>query len=803
MQMYDRLDQALPEFEFTRTDKGWKSGNVTKLDGREGKTKGQVVCTDRKPTLLADHSDGLYLSFWNYVQGRDNLDNGQTFRKLLELSGAEAIPYTREQLEDSKRKASAAQVWELFMDYCKEQLQKNMDEGIKQYLIDRKYTGQDLVAMELGQLTDWMQAMEYIKGRGYSEDAINEVITCNRSIIGWTHKLIIPIRYRSQIQGIIARNINWTKSDKIGKYINSTDLKKGSILHGLPYRPKNGNVVLVEGQLDAGIAAARNYQKGSVCALGGKAITEDQVRCLLDNTRSVTICLDNEPATREDIRRTIKLIQKLDEEGQIADRIYVATLPEGIKDADELITQQGIDTFTDVIDKAAAFQNYLAQDAINTYDTTDRTDKDVNDLVEAFVSIAADISSPVGKDDLLNLLTIALKDAGMPVTRDAIEQAAARVKEQRDQQDQDRLFKQLLKQATKKAEDGDTQDGIAYLEKKIRQVKSRNKKAEYDRLYNNVLTEDNVYKILQSRPKGVQIGYIMRIDNEPVKLEAPAGQLTFFAGPTNHGKTGILLNVAVNILKQQRPVHYFTFEMDAVSVLKFALNIFIGQDISKNNRNSINGYFNARTSEYIAAQHQSTFQAKKNEFFSKYLDTKLLNIHHVEYSADELIGFIEYIQRQDANAVIIIDYIQKMRSDKKGDAANRYTELKFICEDLNSCAISTQLPIILAAQFNRATQTPLDMHPTGMAEGSDIEKIASEIYGVWNCTKKLPGKTDNAVKNEIGRRYSISGTGDEPHLILEILKSRQYPSGYHSLLSYHINSGRLHQEEVQGKEKYA
>lgn len=806
MAIYDRLDQALPEFEFERTREGWRSSNTEKLDGRQGKTPGQVICTDRKPTLLADHSDKLYLTYWNYIQQRDNLDNGQTFAKLLELAGVEAKPLTAQQREDRRRLERSAEIWELFIDYTTQPKPEYHDTPEYKQFIDyikqRNYTRQDVTALNIGWLNkDWHKATEYIQSKSkYSTDEINEAIQCSRDIIGHSHQLIIPLRNRSgRVEGIAARNINWKPEDKLPKYLYNKGLQKRSLLTGLPYKAQE--VLIVEGPLDAGICKAREYS-GAAAALGGKDATPQQIQLLLDaGVRSVYICLDNEDATIQSKHKLIDLILQLDADGQIDDRIFIVQLPAGIKDVDELLTTQpdGLDQLNKAVKEAPWYFRWQTDKIINKFNSTEFNDRDTDALLEDVVRIAVKIKTPAHKNFVLTDFAKQLNDYGLPIDSNALDRTAQIIIEKEDQQKQELELKKLLKSAATK----EPADAVEFIKKEIRTVELRSKRAEYEKLYTNILSETVIHQRSKDKPTAVCLGYSMPLDDHTEELEAPAGQLTFFAAKTGHGKTKFLLNVALNILDQQpkKKIHFFTYEIDDLGVLMFALNIFIGDSISNNNRKSLRSYFSKNTTQYIISKQ--LFEEKKQQFFTEYIDSGRLKIHHTEYSADELIGYIEYIRKQDSDAVVIVDYVQKLRSDRKGNIDNRPAELKIVCEDLNTCAIRTGLPILMAAQYNRYVDTPMDVAPTKLAEGSDIEKTSSEIYSVWDCRPPLTGKPDNTVLKAIQSRYGVDySIAKQEIIILEIIKSRLYGSGHHTLLNYHNNSGRITQEKQPTAQTY-
>lgn len=797
--IFDHLDTALPEFNFTAYGTGWKSTNTTKLDGREGRTVGQVQCN--RPGLLTDHSDGTYLQYWDYIQQRDNLDKAQTTAAILKLAGIE-IELTPEQIKQAQLDAKAAHVWELFIEYTRQPLDKDSPDlkEITAYLKTRKYTQADVQAMQLGIMTgNWPQAMEYIQSKSqYTRDDINEIIQYNRSAIGHSHKLIIPIRSRTgKAEGIAARNINWTPEDKDGKYLYNKGIKKSASIHGLPYRTKNGRAVIVEGQLDAAITQARGYDAASVGALGGKDISQQQVQCLLrSNTREVIICLDNEPATVPQIHKAIALIQQLDEGKQIADRIYIAQLPKA-KDVDELITQHddGLQLFAEAVEGAQQWHIWQAEQLIKEHEKhpLPRTARQINDLTEGIVQIASKLDSPIFKNELPKMYQYLAEQAGIRITAEALADAVVQIRDRENEKTQAKDLQKLLRKANDLQNEGPGAS-IKYIKDNLRNIELRSLRAEHESRYNEIVTEETMLDHYRNQPPGAQLGYSMTFDNNTEPLEAPAGQLTYIAAPVNQGKTKMALNIAWNILKDPaRSVHFFTYEINANEIRKFALNIYLGQNISANNRSSIKTYFKKNTTQYVT--DKTIFEQKKKEFFTEYITPGRLKIHHVEYSADELINFIEYIKRHDKNAVIFIDYIQKLRSDRKGSITNRAEELTFIAQDLNDCAVRTQLPIIAAAQFNRQVTTPLEMAITRLADSSEIEKTASEIYGYWDCDVPLFGNYDEKYLNAIHHKYGVRCGSREGNIIFQLLKSREYQPGHFQILGHDSNSGRITQEQ--------
>jgi hypothetical protein len=88
------------------------------------------------------------------------------------------------------------------------------------------------------------------------------------------------------------------------------------------------------------------------------------------------------------------------------------------------------------------------------------------------------------------------------------------------------------------------------------------------------------------------------------------------------------------------------------------------------------------------------------------------------------------------------------------------------------------------------------MVKTSLAESSDIEKTASEIYALWNCTKEIERKLEKSEVRKLFEEYGM--VPDEfkgsSHLIFKILKSRSLPTGYFTKLGWNGNTGAITQE---------
>jgi hypothetical protein len=807
--LYERLAEegVLDEFKFTKKGDRYVSTTDKKHSGRTGKTKGQVVVYENNPAYLIDHSESPrsqdIIGYVQHIQSGEDIGLYNAINKLATM--AKIKPYSREQTEEEKeeykKQQRAAKVWEAVVNYCiqciKDPQYKEEAAPVVDYLITkRKYTIQDITTMQLGYLPSKEGLFSYLKKEGITDEEVKNIVKLS-GYAGATHKLTIPVRNAAgKIKGLALRDVNHVEGQPY-KYLYSTDINKSEALFNLYTKAKNKRVVLVEGQLDAAIVQARGYEYASIAAIGGKSISKQQIDHLIKaGAEEVYICLDNEESTAGDLKKTVEALNEVE---QLGDRLFIVELPAGIKDVDQLVTVKGIEAFNDAVKTSAAYYAYYADKRIEQYRSEEPTDKAIQDLTDDILRIATTIKNPVLRDDLKGLFTKGLQSVGIQASEESFKAAVDRIKYKDDQAKQDEEFKAALKKAEDQRKSGDVGGAITYMGDNLRSIKLRDKLTEFQQLDNTIDSEVEIAKRISNQPDSVATGYTIQIERQTEEISFKANQLTIIAAPSGHGKTAFLINAGINIIKRYpaKEVYLFTFEEPGDNIKLYALNTFMNEELNKGiafNKSVIKDYFKGDGGRYIANDKKRIFEEKKADFFANILPR--FKIIRTEYSADELIEYIEYIKKRTDNAVILIDYIQKLRSDKKGSITARPTELKLICDDLDYAAIRTGLPIALGAQFNRDVKAPLDMAGTSLAEASDIEKTASEIYALWNSTKEIERKLDKNEVKTLLEEYGI--VPDEfkksSHIIFKILKSRSLPAGYYKKLGWNGNTGAISNE---------
>lgn len=788
--LFEVIDTALPEFGFRKIASGWQSTTGLKITGETGKA-GKVYVYENNISRLIDYTRES-ISVWDYLQQRDGCDNRQVLETLASLSGLSLPKLAHEQTDLYKQDRLKSQIWEdanTFFINClsgrdNKHAKDNKAQEIREYLIkDRGYKANEFQLpgqereigrslMEFGYIPSVQATKDYLVQKGYDVADVDVTIQFSTTV-GYTHIITVPFRDAvGRIRGMVVRCLK----DEKPKYLYSTGLKKSDTLFNLKFlRYGQEDITIVEGILDALVSQVRGVE--NVVAIGGVNLNNLQIEELKKRgVKRVTLCLDNDMAGREGTLGAIDLLLKA---GLVT---FMARLPDGIKDPDQLIREKGIEAFQKILHSVQASYKYLLEETLDRYKDKyvdgQLSDMDTDSFMEDVVEIANKISDPINKEKYVELLSQEVPCA----SQNAISDTIARIKYKKDRVLQEKEFENLLRQVKKLKSQGDINGSLRQIIEQSRQIIQKDKEVEFDRLL-LPMSEQGVTERMKLQPTSVEAG--LSIGDEMLLL--PSGALSIFAAPTSHGKTSMLINLCLNVVSSGKRVHLFSYEEDGDTILLKTLNTFIGKDLCRNNLRAIKSFFRENTNKYFG-DNEKIFDDDRIRFFQELVDSSKLNIHYTNYSSNTLIEAIRYLHRVTDIGVVFIDYMQLLHKEV-GRYNSRPEELKQVCLDLKDLAVETGLPIVLGAQFNRVVTNHLKVHPTNIGEAGDIERIANLIVGIWNNNFEIMGS--EGEKSEIAKQdMDKKGT-----LFTKVLKNRDGVVGRWRLLEFNGNTGKITNED--------
>ena len=790
--LYDKIDAAFPELHFIRNSRGeWHSPR--KLDGSEPKhpRKDKTVVTAKYAGLLEQGGDAP--SFIDYVKNRDGAEFIPAVKTLAALVGLSLPEREGYNPAEYAKRARSLSVLETANSYFLYQLSQPEAGEIRSYLESRGYSPEIIKDMGLGFIPSNSRLTDYLKKQGYSAEDITEALPISTDTrIGTSHRLIIAYRSGGAIKGFKFRTIG----DHTPKYLNSKGLDRSTGFFNLGYIQGSKDLVIVEGELDALHATAAGLE--NVVATGGSNLTEEAVKdAIARGAKRFTICFDREPG--KDARSTRSAIDTI---LKLSSQVFIAELPDlggGKTDPDRVIKEQGAEGLRRAIDEAAPYYLYTFQETLNKYDALQGeeglTHKQQEDLIRELVSSGRLIKAPLHRARYNEALLACEPLRELGLTEEALPKVLKKIEEEQKQQEQQKAAEVLLSKASKQIQGGDVKAGLQELREGLPAVSTIAKVAEFEE-YLKPLSLEDIEQKLRNKPPGIKSGYTIGEE-----ITYPAGALTFIAAGTGHGKTTFLINAILKAVSDypEREFHFFSYEESREAIFRNTLNTFAEMPLSLNNRRTIESLLATGSEEFVSRDYGDSlpqFHARQREL-AGLLESGRLRIHYTDYSSDELIDLITYLNANSKIGGAFIDYMQLLHKGNRGKNkyGSRQEELKQICIDLKDLAVETQLPIVVGAQFNREVVNPLLMHTSKIGEAGDIERIASLVIGLWDTNKR--GILSNDEKKEISNKPNLFA---ENHIYMSVLKNRQGLSGGEASFKYDGNLGKIYQAEQQKEE---
>ena len=298
---------------------------------------------------------------FGFLMKREGLSFVEALHQLARRAGI-PIPETDpkkfsrdERLRGANRKA---------LDYYQRALRSEAGRPARAYL-KRRGLGEDTIAeYGLGFAPDrWDDLTTSLGKSGIDRVTLVEAGLAREGKRGGHHdffrnRLIVPIfDSQGRAAGFAGRSLDGSEP----KYINSPDspvYRKRSVLYGL-HRARSTirrerSAILFEGYFDC--LSAWQAGIGGAVAVCGTALTPDHAKLLAAQTRDVVLAFDADAGGRRATLASLPILL----EAQL--RVRVAPLSGG-RDPDDIIREDGADSFREAIRKAPAFVEFLVDEA--------------------------------------------------------------------------------------------------------------------------------------------------------------------------------------------------------------------------------------------------------------------------------------------------------------------------------------------------------------------------------------------------------------------------------------------------------
>lgn len=793
---HEQAEALLPEFNFYRKANGdLISRSGLKITGEAGNA-GKVYYYAHAPFYLKDYTRGNK-GLITHIKEREGITG--TAEALQYMAAAAGVPFTRfrseeeqKAFEERQRKAELLEAANnFFIDSLtyKESTHAQTPEAaaVRRMLEERGYKQADLRPpvsehdseapyMEVGFFPSYEALLQHLEGTGYDSGSISETVArILPAGADTTNRLTIP--YRNAGGQIVGFAFRQTAASARAKYLYSTGLKKDALLFNFRWN-KYTDLIIVEGLLDAMIAKARGVS--NVVAIGGNQITAAQARAAVKNCGGqITLCLDNDTAGRQGTDKAIgMLLDAADTEG-LPLKIWIARLPEGIKDADELITRQGIDAFKKAVGEDAVRDTHywnlsIKEKYIALQDADGQlSERHTEALLEEVIQTAAKTRTPTDREKFIGYFTDAF--AGI-VTPEAIEEEAARLRRDAQQNRQQREIVSTVNTVNSLIKGG--ADPAAVIAK-LKEDVSRIEVIRGADLIPKASNSEMLAAALKLTPS-MKTGY----GSLDKFFNYEAGAVTLIAGRTSHGKTVFMFNSMLQMAQlseyADRTFYFFSYE-EAVQKLYWKLLIsLIDEEIPTlllPQTPDIAGSYAGRflSNEKMLSQYVRDVQARRfapverieaaRQKLADLIDGGRIVISDKRLTVEQLETAIKSAAKRSNFGAAFIDYVQRVKTEK--EAKDRRGEIDHVSAVLNRTATETDVPLIVGSQFNRQAvdnkggKTTTEPRLEHLKESGALEEDANAVLSLYNET---------ADKIEAGEKEAFNSK--EALLVVRTLKTR-------------------------------
>lgn len=305
-----------------------------------------------------DFSSNKGGDIFSFVMEAEGMDFRQALEHLARKAGVDLSIYKSSRDGDiSRKKRHLQEINDLAARYYQQSLLKNQ-HALDYVCAKRKFNKETINQFQIGYApTSGDALVAFLLKKGYNTKDLGEAGLTNR--FGgdlFRGRMMVPLMDSiGQVVGFTARTI--VDDPKSPKYLNTPQTllyDKSRHVFGLSQAKEairtSGHAVIVEGNLD--VLSSHQVGVRQVVATAGTAMTEYHLRALKRFSGDIRLAFDGDKAGLAATERAITIAQDVDV------NLTIISMPEGIKDPDELI-QRDSNLWTQAIEQAVPAIDWL------------------------------------------------------------------------------------------------------------------------------------------------------------------------------------------------------------------------------------------------------------------------------------------------------------------------------------------------------------------------------------------------------------------------------------------------------------
>ena len=775
--LYSYIPQLFPDYDFKQKGDKWVSS--LHWDGSEGTgyKEDRSVITKKRPHGIWDNTEQQYKEVFALYKERNNLSTMEAVKSLCALVCIPDFPTTEEQRKNYAEAEQRRSALEASAERQREALFSEEGERVLNYLRGRGWTDEEIKSAELGYIS---QSEASQIGAQYG--------------VGDYYTLSIPLRTSGRLYGFKFRTVTGHRKEW-DKYVYLKGTKKRENFFNLTgVQEVEGTITVVEGELDALHADAKGV-KGIVATSGGALTDELLSAAQRRGIKRITLLFDKDEKGEEFVLTSIKNAWNK----RIS--VLVATLPEetlpsgkAVKDLDDYLQFHSKDELATLISNAERASSYLLQRYVNEASAQNGGAENLRaeverDLTRKVIELANQVPDQTDRDILFK--EYSSYNYGS-ITAEALRAVADEERAAQNALQKQQQASAVANEISRLVKDGYIDEALRLMGETAKELQKVGDREKYSSLL-AITTEQELRNRLQSKQDELPTLYKLKnpSTSDTERLTLPSGAITFVVAPTSHGKSTMLQNLALQVAQTdgEGTTLYFTFEEDKENVILQLANKYINEELckGKNNFRAIRHEFKTGEDRYIASDKKAVYHTKNSLLFNSLINSGKLRVLYEDYDSTQLVEAVKYICSQTKVKAVFVDYVQLL--SKNGNRKQRTEELKEICQDLKNLCISEQIALVVAAQANRETTSPLEMHSQKIAEASDLERIANKIIFLWNSSFGAQKSKDSKKDLEQWEKANSIVLGESGKMYIKLTKNRGGVVGLDAVLEYNGNTG--------------
>jgi len=338
--------------------------------------------SEKTPSFMVNEEMGLYKCFGcgaggdviKFLMEIEGIEFREALERLAEKAGVKLVSRRR---DDNDERTKMLEVMDLAARYYHWLLMEgNAGEAAREYLRGRRINEKLMETFNIGfAMQSWEGVVNYlIKKKGYSEELLEKVgLVSRKSKDGGVYdkfrgRIMFPLQDAGgKVVGFTGRILPSLAKDDEPKYMNSPETAlyhKSRMLYGFFQAKKavreKRRAILVEGQMDCISSFASGITE--TVAVGGTALTEDQVELLARLADKIYLSMDADEAGSVAIKRSVELAEK---RGMSIKVVQI----EGGKDPDE-IARKSPEKWRELVEKSVDVYEFIMTAAFKKFDAT-------------------------------------------------------------------------------------------------------------------------------------------------------------------------------------------------------------------------------------------------------------------------------------------------------------------------------------------------------------------------------------------------------------------------------------------------